>query len=206
MTLSGLATGLLLAVAAVYLGILAISGDLKWLETDAPPQDVLLKFVVLAGMVLLFAMAALVLTVSLAVVQFQRGPWWAVLGAMGAVVAGVALLVAGSPFTYAAFGGYMATTNAVGIRTGKFGWVTAATGLTSGVLLLAAPLATGVPGAVLPALALAVVFYGVWAVSLAISARRRPAPLREPLQPALQSSPGDRYNSPVPPTGRFRAP
>jgi hypothetical protein len=187
MASSGLATGLLLTVAAVYFAYYALNGGLQTdLATDAPPEWAFAQYAVLSGIVVLYLLAAAAFTVVLAVVQIQSGPWWAVLGGMCALAAGVGLFVAGSPFTYVGFAGYIAATNAVGIRARQFGGATAATGLTSAVLLLAAPLAAGFAGGVLLALALGVLFYGVWAVWVGVSAWRPPASARTtaaPLRP-----------------------
>ena len=217
---SGFATAAFVAVGVVYFAIFALTGGLQSvLDTDAPPASALTEFEVLSGIIVLYLLAAVVLTVSLAAVQFQIGPWWAVVGGLCALAAGAGLLLAGSQaseVTYATidtlaflgFAGYMVATHVVGLRARQFNAAMAGVGLASALLLLPATLATGLVGAGL--LALAIMLYGAWAFWLGISSLRRlraaGGPKPEPTQPALQTGPGDRYNSPVPPTGRFRAP
>ena len=197
---SGLATALLLAVAAVYFAVFALDGGLQTvLDTLAPPEWAFTQFVVLAGLVFLYLLAAVVLTVSLAVVQLEVRPWWAVVGGLGALAAGAGFLVA-SPqpsidvLAYPGFAVYMVATNVVGFRSRQLTAVTAGVGLASALLLLAAPLAGGGVGTAV-SLALAILLYGAWAARLGISAWRRPAlgrSDRAPLEAVLQSGLGAR--------------
>src|SRR5438094_3925874 len=93
---SGFATAALLAAGFVYFAIFAFNGGLQSvLETDAPPEWALTELVVLSVIIVMYLLAAVVLTASLAVVQLQIGPWWAVVGGLCALVAGAGLLVAG---------------------------------------------------------------------------------------------------------------
>ena len=188
---SGLATGVLLAVAAVYLAAFALSGGLQTsLATDAPPAWALAQFEVLSTIVALYLLAAVVFTLSLAAVQFRMGPRWAVVGGLCALALGVGLLVAGSQVNqgaYAtvdmlAFAAYMVATNLVGLRARQLSAVNAGVGMASGLVLPAASLvAGGLVGAGL--LALAVVLYGTWVVWLALSSGlRRPAAVQAALQ------------------------
>ena len=132
---------------------------------------------------------------SLAVVQLQIGPWWAVAGGLCALVAGAGLLVAGSlasSSTYATidtlaflgFAGYMVATNVVGVRARQLNALIAGVGLVSALLLLAAPLAGRLVG--VGFLALALVLYGAWVVWLSIWSRRRLQAVRGPI---LQTGP-----------------
>src|SRR5256885_9340124 len=81
---SGFATAALLAAGFVYFAIFAFNGGLQSvLETDAPPEWALTELVALSVIIVMFLLAAVVLTASLAVVQLQIGPWWAVAGGHG---------------------------------------------------------------------------------------------------------------------------
>ncbi len=178
----------------------AFSGGLQTdLATNAPPAWALAETEVLSGLIVMYVLAAVVLTVSLAVVQLHLRPWWAVLGGLGALAAGAGLLVVGSTAsqsTYAlidtiaflGFGGYMVATNAVGLRARRFNPVMAGAGLVAALLPLAATLAPGLVGAGL--LALALTLYGVWAVWLGVSEwrllRAGGTTSRAATQPALQ--------------------
>jgi hypothetical protein len=198
---SGLATGLFLAVVGVYFVFFALSGGLQTtLATDAPPDWALTEYEVLSGLIVLYVLAAAAFTVSLAVLQLRAGPWWAVVGGLCALAAGAGLLVAGSQAgtaTYATidtlaflgFAGYMAATNAVGLRARQLNAVTAGVGVASALLLLVATLAGGPVGEGLAVLAF--VLYGAWAVRLGVGLRRRAAS-PAPLQVTLQMGPGDR--------------
>jgi len=193
---SGFATAALLASGLVYFAIFAFTGGLQSvLSTDAPPAWALTEFEVLSGIVVLYLLAAVVLTVSLAVVQFHIGPWWAVVGGLCALAAGAGLLVAGSQAseaTYATidtlallgFVGYMVATNVVGLRARLFSAVTAGVGLASTLMLLAATLAARLVG--VGFLVLALMLYGAWAVWLGMSSRRG---LRASGGPILQAGP-----------------
>src|SRR5438874_8043620 len=94
---SGFATAALLAAGFVYFAIFAFNGGLQSvLETDAPPEWALTELVVLSVIIVMYLLAAVVLTVSLAVVQLQDR---AVVGCGGRPVrsgGGAGLLVAGS--------------------------------------------------------------------------------------------------------------
>ena len=197
---SGLATGLLVFVAAVYFVLFALSGGLQSvLATDAPPAWALTEFEALSGIIVLYLLAALVLTVSLAVVQFQTGRQWVVIGGLCSLAVGAGLLVVGSQAsqtTYAVidtlaflgFAGYMVATNVVGLRARRFNAVIAGVGLGAALLPFAATFASGPVAAGL--LALAITLYGVWAVWLGVSewrwlrTSRRTSPAAE--QAALQ--------------------
>ena len=193
---SGFATAALLAAGFVYFAIFAFNGGLQSvLETDAPPEWALTELVVLSVIIVMYLLAAVVLTVSLAVVQLQIGPWWAVAGGLCALVAGAGLLVAGSlasSSTYATidtlaflgFAGYMVATNVVGVRARQLNALIAGVGLVSALLLLAAPLAGRLVG--VGVLALALMFYGAWVVWLSIWSRRRLQAVRGPI---LQTGP-----------------
>lgn len=180
---SGLATGTLLAAAAVYFVVFALSGGLQTsLATDAPPEWALYEFAVLSGLVILYLVAAGVFTVSLAVLQLHSGPWWVVVAGLSALAASAGwLLVAGNQtgdVTYAridtlGFVAYMAAANFVGLRARQLKAVTAGLGVSSTLLLLAASVPGGLAAASI--VALAVLLYGVWVVWVGLSSRRRPA-------------------------------
>jgi hypothetical protein len=195
-TWSGFATAALLASGLVYFAIFAFTGGLQSvLSTGAPPEWALTEIVVLSGIFVLYLLAAVVLTVSLAVVQFHIGPWWAVVGGLCALAAGTGLLVVGSQasratyatidtFAFLGFVGYMVATNVVGVRGRMFSAVTAGVGLASTLLLLAGTLAASLVG--VGFLVLALILYGAWAVWLGMSSRRG---LRGSGVPILQAGP-----------------
>ena len=199
---SGLATGTLLAAAAVYFVVFALSGGLQTsLATDAPPEWALNQFEVLSALVVLYLLAAGVFTVSLAVLQLHSGPWWAVVVGLSALAASAGwLLVAGnqtSDVTYARIDTlgsvvYMAAVSVVGLRARQLNAVTAGLGVTSTLLLLAASVPGGLAGASM--VALAVVLYGAWAVWVGLSSRGRPAAAAAvtPSPAVLQTGPGAR--------------
>ncbi len=149
---SGFATAAILAAGFAYFAIFAFSGGLQTvLETDAPPSWALTELEVLSAIIVLYLLGAVVLTVSLAVVQFQIGPWWAVVGGLCALVAGAGLLVAGSlagssmyaiidTLGFVGFAGYMVSTNVVGVRARQLNALMAGAGVASTLLLLAATL------------------------------------------------------------------
>jgi hypothetical protein len=201
---SGLLTATMLAAAAGYFGFFAMNGGLQVaLETDAPPEWALTEFEVLMALVALYLLTAVVLTISLAVVQMRRGPWWAVLGGVCALALGAGLLMVASQATQATYltldvaaflgvVGYMVATNVIAFRSRQLSAVTAGVGVGSAVLLVVATLATGLAGVGLLALALA--SYGAWAASLGISeSRRRGGGTTAPAPPGavLQTGPGD---------------
>jgi hypothetical protein len=132
---SGIATGTLLAAAAVYFVVFALSGGLQTaLATDAPPEWAFSQYVILSALVVLYLLAAIVFTVSLAALQLYSGPWWAVVVGLGALAVSAGwLLVAGnqtSNVTYAridalGFVVYMAAANFVGLRARQLNAITA---------------------------------------------------------------------------------
>jgi hypothetical protein len=198
---SGFATAALLIACVADFATFAFNGGLQSvLATDAPPPEALTGLEILTGMAFLYVLIALVFTVSLAVVQFSSGSRKAVVGGLGALGAGIVLVLLGAAggdmqhqvlerLGLLGFAGYLAAASLVGLPGSQLNRLAAGFGLAAGAALMVA----GVGGLYTSGLiVLAPPLYAAWAMSFGIVGLRRRALSAAASQAVLQTGPADR--------------
>ena len=181
--------------ASLYLGVLWMDGGFQWLiDLGNPPPWVQTALAIWLGLFVLYAIAVLVLTVSLAVVQLVQGSSRLVIAGLCALVVGAVCLPVApvSRIGFLGLAAYMGAVSVHGMRTERLHGLTVWLGIGTAALLAGVAL-MGLDGwgLVFPALAL----YAAWAISIGlVELRRRPVGRAAPApsQTVLQTGPGDR--------------